>query len=188
MANFRMVDANNRDQLERELYYFPKEDNVLLHNVKAIFRVDGYGYELSQYKSFLCSSDGEHILLLKGTDDENIAKAVSYYNVNANEVSLYQDSSLDGRPLPKLEDFYFASSYEDIDDSDYAYIPVDASISLHCDTSSGEDQVLYVEYIDAALQDGKTVFVSNRLDSAVLLHEMRNISLDTKGRVLKLTK
>ncbi|MBQ8132291.1 MAG: hypothetical protein IJ193_07355 [Bacilli bacterium] len=188
MVNFRMVDANNRDQLERELYYFPKENNVLLHNVKTILRVDGYGFELDQYKSFLCSADGEHILLLKGTDEDQVAKAVAYYNVEANEVTLYQDDSSDVRPLPKLEDIYFASSYDDIDDDEYAYIPVDASLSLHCDTSSGEDQLLHKEYIDAALQDGKTVFVSNRLDSDILLHEMRNISLDTKGRVLKLTK
>ncbi len=188
MVNFRMVDANNRELLEKELFNFPKQNNVLVHNVTTIFRIDGYGYELDNYKSFLCSEDGNSILLLKGKDNEMVAKALHYYDVDCNEVTLYREPDSEGRPLPKLEDICFASEYDDIDDDDYAYIPVDASISLHCNNSNGEDQMLYAEYIDAALQDGKTVFVSNRLDSDILLHEMRNISLDTKGRVLKLTK
>ena len=188
MVNFRMVDANNRELLEKELFKFPKDNNVLVHNVTTIFRLDGYDYELDNYRSFLISEDGNNILLLKGKDNEMVAKAVSYYDVDCNEVTLYRDTDLEGRPLPKLGDINFASEYEDIDDDNYAYIPVEASISMHYDTSNGERQTIYAEYIEAALQDGKTVFVSNRLDSDILLHEMRNISLDTKGRVLKLTK
>ena len=183
-----MIDANNRELLEKELFNFPKQNNVLLHNVRTIFMLDGFGYELDQYKSFLCSQDGNSILVLKGNNSEEIAQAVHYYDVEAGEVTLYREENAEGRPLPKLADINFASEYDDIDDDDYAYIPVDATISLHCNNSNGEEQVLYVERIDAALQDGKTVFVSNRLDSDILLHEMRNISLDTKGRVLKLTK
>lgn len=183
-----MVDAKNRELLEKELFNFPKQNNVLVHNVTTIFKIDGCGYELDNYKSFLCSEDGNSILLLKGKNSDEVASAVHYYDVDCNEVTLYKETDSEVRPLPKLHDICFASDYDDIDDDDYAFIPVDASISLHYDTSNGEDQTIYVEYIDAALQDGKTVFLSNRLDSDILLHEMRNISLDTKGRVLKLTK
>ena len=189
MVKFRMVDRNNKERLEKKLSTFSMDDNILLHNIRTILRVDGRTYELEDYKNLLCSSDGGQILLINGRDSEQVSEELSSFGVSFQEVTLFQDVDSELPFFPKLEKFSFAGDYEDIGEESCSYIPIDGSISMHYDTSNGEDKLIYVEYLNAALQKKNSIsFASSRLDSEILFQESKNITLDTNARVLKLMK